>query len=124
MIKKHKLEEIKEVSENPFLNYKSDRQFDESFIDSLSKTARKLIKYLIYKQDLKEEKFLFKVDEFNSFMRYINMPDPSDGLAELCDKGLLEKTKNVNIYWVNKNLFNSGVFEPKYMVCAEEDSPS
>ena len=29
------------------------------------------------------------------FMRYFNMTDPSDGIAELYDKGLLAKTKDL-----------------------------
>jgi hypothetical protein len=66
------------------------------------------------------EKFLFNVNEFN---RFINMPDPSDGIAELCAKDLLAKTKDEDVYWVNKDLFNTGVFEPQHMACTEENSP-
>ncbi|AXI24411.1 hypothetical protein CE557_605 [Cardinium endosymbiont of Sogatella furcifera] len=98
MSKKYKLEDLKEFSYNPFLNYKSDKILDELFIDTLSNTAKCIIKHLIYKQTFKEEKFLFNVKEFNRFMRYINMPDPSGGLAELCAKNLLEKTKEVDVF--------------------------
>ncbi|AXI23997.1 hypothetical protein CE557_159 [Cardinium endosymbiont of Sogatella furcifera] len=124
MVKKHNLEDLKRFSYNPFLNYKSEKIFDESFINDLSNTARHLIKYLIYKQAFTEEKFLFRVNEFNRFMRYINIAHPSDGLAELCTKALLAKIKDGDVYWVNKALFNTGVFEPKHMVCVRTDEDS
>ena len=122
MTKKYNLEDLKEFACNPFSNYKSDKIFDELFIDALSKTAKNLIKYLIYKQAFTEEKFLFNVNEFNRFMRYINIVHPSDGLAELCTKTLLAKTKDADIFWINKYLFNTGVFEPNHIICTEKDS--
>ncbi|MDN5247433.1 MAG: hypothetical protein V3581_03040 [Candidatus Cardinium sp.] len=79
MLKKYNLEDLKEFPYNHFLNYKSDKIFDKSFIHGLSKTAKFIIKYLIYKQTFTQEKFLFNVNEFNRFMRYINIAHPSDG---------------------------------------------
>lgn len=37
-----------------------------------------------------------------------------DGIAELCAKELLAKAKDLYIYWLNKDLFNTGVFQIKY----------
>ncbi|AXI23992.1 Hypothetical protein CE557_154 [Cardinium endosymbiont of Sogatella furcifera] len=82
-----------------------------------------VVKFVTNYQSFTEEKFLFNIEEFNRSMRYINMPDRSDRLAELCAKELLTKTKEVDVSWVNKDLFNTGVFEPKHMACMEEDSP-
>lgn len=39
-------------------------------------------------------------------------------------KGVLAKTKDVHIYWVNKEIFNTGVFEPIYIMCTEQESTS
>lgn len=122
MTNKYALEDLKEFSKNPFVNYKSGQIFDKPFIDDLSKDAKHLIKYLIYKQAFTEGKFLFSIDEFNKFIGHMNMANLSDGLAELCTKELLAKTKDTNIYWVNKDnkdMFNTRVFEPKHR-CAQK----
>lgn len=121
MSKKYKLEDVKEFAQNPFLNYRSEVQFDEFFIDELSNKAKNIIKYLMCNHSFSEEKFLFNLNEFNRFMIYINMDYPCDWIAELCAKKVLAKTKEPDLYWVNNNLFNTGIFQPKYMECAEED---
>lgn len=64
MNEKYKLEEVKEFAYNPFVNYRSEVQFDEFFIDELSNTAKNIIKYLMYKHPFSEEKFLFKLNAF------------------------------------------------------------
>ena len=121
MINKYNLEAIKEFSENPFVNYRSEVEFDEFFIDELSNKAKNIIKYLMFIHSFKEEKFLFKLNEFNRFMIYINMEYPCDGIVELCAKKVLAKTKDPDLYWVNNDFFNTGIFQPKYMECTEED---
>ncbi|UWW97599.1 MAG: hypothetical protein NMK33_05995 (plasmid) [Candidatus Cardinium sp.] len=47
MREKYKLEEVKEFAYNPFLNYRSEVEFDEFFIDELSNKAKNIIKYLV-----------------------------------------------------------------------------
>ena len=121
MNEKYKLENVKEFEENPFLNCKSEVQFDEPFIDGLSNKYKNITKYLVCKHSFKEEKFLFRVNEFNRFMIYINMEYPCDGIAELCAKKVLAKTKDPDLYWVNNDFFKTGIFQPKYMECTEED---
>jgi len=118
---KYKLEEIKEFEKNPFLNCKSEREFDEYFIDGLSSKAKNIIKYLMCKHSFEEEKFLFKLNEFNRFMVYINMYYPCDGIAELCAKEVLAKTKEVDIYWVNRDFLHTGILKPIYMECTDDD---
>jgi len=113
MNNKHDLKDLKEFS--PFINYTSDKIFDAFFIDALSKTARNIIKYLIYKHSFTEEKFLFNIDEFKKFTGPIHTTNLSNGLAELCAKELLAKTNVLHIYWVNNKLFNTGVFKPQYI---------
>ncbi|AXI23892.1 hypothetical protein CE557_045 [Cardinium endosymbiont of Sogatella furcifera] len=121
MSKKYKLEEVKEFVYNPFFNYRSEVEFDEFFIDELSNKAKNIIKYLMCKHSFKEEKLLFKLNEFNRFMIYINMKYPCDGIAELCSKKVLAKTKDPDLYWVNNDFFRTGIFQPRYMECIEED---
>ena len=76
------------------------------------------------KHSFTEEKFLFNLNEFNRFMIDINMDYPCDGIAELCAKKVLAKTKEVDLYWVNIDFFNTGILKPRYMECIEEDSYS
>ena len=115
MINKYNLEAIKEFEENPFVNYRSEVEFDGFFIDELSNKAKNIIKYLMFKHSFKEEKFLFKLNEFNRFMIYINMEYPCDGIAELCSKKVLAKTKYPDLYWVNNDFFRTEIFQPKYI---------
>ncbi|UWW97600.1 MAG: hypothetical protein NMK33_06000 (plasmid) [Candidatus Cardinium sp.] len=52
-------------------------------------------------------------------MIYINMEYPCDGTAELCAKKVLAKTKDPDLYWVNNDFFNTGLFQPKYIALTE-----
>lgn len=115
MTKQYNLSDLKEFSYNPFSEYISDKIFDSSLIDSFSKTAKNIIKYLIYKHSFTKEKFLFNIDEFKKFTGCVHTDNLSDGLAELCAKELLAKTNALHIYWVNNKLFNTGVFKPQYI---------
>lgn len=119
MTKKYQLKALKGCAYNPFAKYTSDKIFDASFINRLSKMAKLIIKYLVLKQTFTEEKFLLKIDEFNRLMGYIDTTDLSDGLAELCAKELLAKTKEVDVYWVNNKLLNTGVFHPQHIDCSQ-----
>ncbi|MDN5247509.1 MAG: hypothetical protein QWI37_04760 [Candidatus Cardinium sp.] len=48
----------------------------------------------MFKHSFKEEKFLFKLNEFNRFMIYINMEYPCDGVVELFNKNVLAIIKD------------------------------
>ena len=121
MTKKYDLEALEPCLYNPFANYTGEKIFDASFIKKLSKPAKLIIKYLFLKQTFIEAKFLFNVYEFNRLMGYIDTTDLSNGLAELCAKELLAKTKEVDVYWVNNKLLNTGIFKPKDIDCSKKD---
>lgn len=107
---KRGIRSFEECLSNPFIGKGTNQVVDINFITSLSRRSINIIKYLVYKNACTDEKFIFDLNEFNEMMNYAPSSSPTfKSFAELCEKGILARTNIPYVFWVNKNMFSTGL---------------
>ena len=103
---------FKEHLSNPFVRQETTPVMDINFITSLSRRSINIIKYLVQKNAYTDEKFIFDLKEFNEMMNYAQSSSPTfKSFAELCEKGILARTNIPYVFWVNKNMLETGLVD-------------
>lgn len=117
---KSKLKSFEEYASNPFLDKNKGEIMDIDFVISLSKTSMQIVRYLIKKNAYTDDKFIIDIDELNETSGYKIGSIPVRGFSELCSKHLLARTSIPFVFWINKNMLNSGMFCNRNSLDAKE----
>lgn len=98
---------------NPFIDTFSCKVMDIDFMSSISKRSVSVIKYLVHKKAHKvDERFVFDFKEFNDMMGYNSSKPPTcRAFIELCEKGLLARTSIPYVFWVNRNMLCTALYQ-------------